>query len=830
MTRSKRWLATGAALLLSGMAFADNDAARVAFNIEPQPIRAALEKFADQTGLQVVLRDEDLPAGAVMTPRVVGDLSAQQALQQLLMGTELRYEFVNARTIRISTPRDGALEKGAYTRPSEGFLRVAQTESQAHLPSGAASAAGKEETSSPRLEEVTVVGVRELGYNSRTQSSALFGEQSILDTPFQVTAFPIELLQDQQVRTLFHVAKNDASTGTGNNSGGVGFYDSVSIRGFTLANESGYYREGSLFPNNAQMPFENKAAVEIVKGLTALRYGFTAPGGIVNYVLKRPTETPYRFMDVFGDSNGGYGVHLDLGGKISDDIGVRFNAVRAHEEQFIRGVDGKREMVSMFLTWTPTDQLLVEADAEYQYRDTELGQNIDFDAFDPNQFSHDEIRAFLKRIDRRVYVGEEYTRYPTRTFMGSVRMTYELSPDWKLRLAAQKAQVWRNHSQFYWVGGSMQTNGDYDVYLWRAPDQEFSPLTLEASLNGTFMTGSVKHELVVGAMQMEHPNYFPAAGGFVLAGTKNIFDPSVHIDNPNPAVGDSMLMERLNQFAVFATDYMHLTDSLNLFAGVRYSKPKFETFYGPDHTRDWLYDESAVTPSGGIIFKPRSNVSIYASYAEGLEVGGQAPVGTENVGQVMSPLKSKQYELGVKADLVDGATFSAAVFEIDKGLELVDNNNYYVQDGRQVHRGVEAMLAGQLTPDLRLVSSALYLDAELKKTAGGALDGKQPFNVPKFKASLYANWRLPIPAELSVNAGAFYSGKRFVDTANTFAIDGYVRFDAGLIYGFPLGQTQAKLRLIVENLTDKNYFSGTQQGFLMYGEPRTFRMSLSASY
>lgn len=815
---------------------AQNDT-RIAFNIEAQSLEDALNRFAQQTGLQVLFQSAMVQKQTA--PRVTGMLTPTAALQTLLSVSGLRYEFVNARTVTITTPT------ASQVTTTSRALEINHASTRQYLAQNVAasgqSSAGRTNSSEADLERnpdssrdrqeiemVTVVGERELGYSSRKQSSALFGEQDVLDTPFQVSVFPIELLQDQQVRTLFDVSKNDASTGTAAASGGTGFFDTVSVRGFPIQNASGYYREGLVFANNAQMPFENKAAVEIVKGLSALRYGFTAPGGIVNYVLKRPTQQPYRFVDAFGDSNGGYGVHVDVGGQISDDIGIRFNTVAAREDQFVDGVGGERQMISMFMTWTPSDRVLVEADAEYQNRDTTLGQSLRLSNFN-SSMSHQQIHEFLDRVDRRAYVGENWTKYPTRTFIGSLRLAYELTPNWKFKLSAQRAEVWRSQTGFYIGANSLMANGDYNVNLWHAPDQNFTPLSVEAAFQGTVQTGPVSHEMVVGAMQLDHPYRYPTSS-FVGIGAKNIFDPSIHLNNPNPAVGASVLKESLNQVAVFATDYMRITDRLNLFAGVRYTKPRFQTFFGPNDSRDMLYEETAVTPSGGIVFKPRPNISLYASYAEGMEKGGTAPLGTVNALQTLPSLMSRQYEAGVKAELFDGATLSAAVFEIDKALELIDGSNRYVQDGRQVHRGVEATLAGQLTSGLRLVSSLQYLDARLEKTANRALDGNQPFNVPKFKGSAYASWRLPVEPNLSVNLGAFYSSKRFVDEANTFSIDDYLRLDAGLRYGFAFGNTNATLRLIVENLTDKNYFSGTSFGYLLYGEPRTVRLSLSASY
>lgn len=97
-----------------------------------------------------------------------------------------------------------------------------------------------------------------------------------------------------------------------------------------------------------QSPIENKAAVEIIKGPAAIRYGFTAPGGIVNYVLKRPTARPYTFVQTHGDSNGSIGIQGDFGGTINEKFGYRINVLIAEKATFVDDVAGPQQFLSTF--------------------------------------------------------------------------------------------------------------------------------------------------------------------------------------------------------------------------------------------------------------------------------------------------------------------------------------------------------------------------------------------------------------------------------------------------------------------------------------------------
>jgi len=203
--------------------------------------------------------------------------------------------------------------------------------------------AQKEREDARRAQDIVVTGMREQGYTSRSQSGGTFGESDTLDTPFSVTVIPQELLIDQQVRSLGDIVRNDPSTLV---SSPPGFNDTINVRGYNLDNSSSYRREGLIFQNQVQSPFENKAAVEIIKGPTSVRYGFTPPGGVINYVLKRPTTEPYRFLQAFGDSNGSYGAHFDIGGPLGDGFGIRLNAVAAREATYFDGVSGPRVLLA----------------------------------------------------------------------------------------------------------------------------------------------------------------------------------------------------------------------------------------------------------------------------------------------------------------------------------------------------------------------------------------------------------------------------------------------------------------------------------------------------
>src|SRR5688572_9101757 len=92
-----------AATLAFGVGATDRDA-EMALNIPSQPIGDALNEFGRQSGLHVVIYS-GLGKGMISRP-LSGSFSTQAALDTLLAGTNLRYEYLDASTVAILAKED----------------------------------------------------------------------------------------------------------------------------------------------------------------------------------------------------------------------------------------------------------------------------------------------------------------------------------------------------------------------------------------------------------------------------------------------------------------------------------------------------------------------------------------------------------------------------------------------------------------------------------------------------------------------------------------------------------------------------------------------------
>ena len=684
------------------------------------------------------------------------------------------------------------------------------------------------------LKEVVILADREVGYVATKQSGATFGSRDLVDIPLSVTAITQEVLIDQQVRQLGDLVRNDPSVLVTNP---LGLNETISIRGYALDNSSSYRRENLIFQNQAQSPFENKAAVEIIKGPAAIRYGFTPPGGIVNYVLKRPTDEAYTFLQMFGDSNGSIGVHGDFGGQINKKFGYRINAVVAREATFVDDVAGPRQLFSAFFEWEPLENLRIDIEAEYQYRELESQATIRTNSFHES-VTPEQRRQLIEDFDRTTFIGQEWGIYPTRSFINSLGISYQISENWSFQARMQHMNLIRDQRDGRIAPGTLQSNGDFEVTTFFDPAQVRDPFSTEGFINGSFTTFGLEHNLSFGGAYSRNPLSFSSAGGntSVTIGLSNIFNPVQHDfpgtgDVPTPTSGLTRNSIIFTQHAFFATDFIKVANSLELLAGVRYTNQRNEDVFNPSNTLQTSYEDDIIVPNFGIIYTPIENWNIYGSYSLGITNGVQVPVDAANFEEdlFLDPVETEQFEFGLKAEVFKEGLLTVAYFDVDQPLALLDDNNIFRYGGSQKHRGVEVTLAGQISDAARVIIGGLYLDAEIDNPAEPVLNGKRPASIPEFQANLFVDYRLPVDG-LDVNAGLYYTGDRFADDPNTFEVDGYTRLDLGARYRFNIQNAKMTARLNVRNVTDADFVEGLAFGLFAFGAPTTAIFSLTAEF
>lgn len=231
-----------------------------------------------------------------------------------------------------------------------------------------------------------------------------------------------------------------------------------------------------------------------------------------------------------------------------------------------------------------------------------------------------------------------------------------------------------------------------------------------------------------------------------------------------------------------------------------------------------------------------SNERACVSYMESLESGIKVPEhytlngiqkDVVNEGEVLDPLASQQYEIGAKTK-IGHIALDAALFRIEKSLQYYDLRNpdaiRYVQDGLQVHQGIELTATGNLTDNLNLIGGFTWLDPEVKEQSQNPeYESKAPTDVAEQIVKARLEYQLPFIRNLSLSAAANYNGSSYGDLLNEDKVPSYTLFDIGARYQTEWTGKLVTFRADLHNLTNEHYWNGFNGTRI--GDPRTFMVS-----
>ncbi|NNG22139.1 TonB-dependent siderophore receptor [Telluria aromaticivorans] len=654
-----------------------------------------------------------------------------------------------------------------------------------------------------------------------------FSDAPLLDTPAAISALTRTQMQDLSIRNVTDAARFDASVGDAYNA--VGYAEQFSIRGFALDNATSYRKDGIAIPADTQIPLENKERIETLRGLAGLQAGVAAPGGMVDFVTKRPTSAPLRSALVEVSERGTLHGSVDLGGRFEDRrFGYRINAAFEDLKSYVRGADGERQFASFAFDWQLTPDALLQLDVDHQRRSQITAPGY--------QLIRNE--TLPTGVSPKTLLNKQAWTRPVESDSSNLglRFEYRINPDWTFTANANKHWFKRDDYTAFPYGCSNEgegyypgycSNGDYDVYDYQSVGERKTPWGAQAMLQGRFATGAVRHALTVGAAMSERHDSF---GEYVYdyAGYSNIYDNLLVDPAPgNPTTGPVLARRSDVERSLFVQDLATLSNAFTLHTGLRYVKLKRDELAEIGQPRVQAND-SFVLPSVALVFKPARDWSVYGSLSHGLQHGGIAEMGTTNENTALAPSRSKQAELGVKGIVNNATMVSAALFDIKQGLEYVNAAGTFVRAGEQRHRGVELAAQGKLGADLNYSLSLMALDAKQTGTGDASVEGKRVTNVPEFRSTAWVEYAVPALAGLKVDALWQYSGSKAFDAANRAVVPGYHVAGLGASYALKFGGMNTVLRARVDNVFDKFYWRDVTQslgGYLLPGAPRTFRLS-----
>ncbi len=678
------------------------------------------------------------------------------------------------------------------------------------------------------------------GYRADSVQLGSFGNAPLQDTPAAVTVITRDQLDDRQPRTLSELARSDASLG--DNYAPVGYYQDVAIRGFVLDPATGFRLNDLTIAGEQLTPLEDKQQVEILKGLAGLEAGVIAPGGLVNFVSKRPADV--RSATLGTDSHGSRYAAVDMGGWLNSGFGLRLNAAHEDMHSYVQHADGRRSFFSLAADWNLTPNATLQLDTDYQSsgQRSVSGYQLLGGSQIPAQASRTRLLGFQPWAQP---VGIHASN-------STARFHYRFSDDWNARVSAGHSHsviddnVAFAYGCFYspdcasgvTPGNFFAPNGDYDIYDFRSPDDTRQNDEVRATLEGRFRTGTVGHELTLGVSGFRR-TVDRRAEVYEYVGTANINQAEPPLFAPSPSQpGASARRLTSWQHTGFALDRIRLGEQWQVLAGARFVR-LHERAYDDAGTLERDTRLGRTLPQAALMYQPTAAVTTYLSYAESLFLGAEAPWWTSNGGTLLAPVLSRQVEAGVKFAASDALDLTAALYRIRQPYQFAHPDSSpagftFVQRGQQVHAGLELGAAGRLSENLRLTASANLIQARAHDTGTPAYEGHQVVNVPRLRTAVYLDYRLPFAVDLAVLGGWRHASANPATPEGNVRVPAYDVFDAGLRYTSQWHGHALTWHLNVDNVFNRFYWRDTGSAYgdsyLFPGAPRLARLSLKAEF
>jgi len=701
--------------------------------------------------------------------------------------------------------------------------------------------------SDDNMQEIVVTGEKANRFGTDTVQSGSFRNAKILDVPMTVSVIPSAMLQSQQAIDLIDAVRNTA--GVSSSGVGPGSYNNLTIRGITVDTRSSYKMDGKLnILSSTAFPLEDKDRVEVLKGASAIYYGFSPPSGIVNFVMKRPTPQFYAQVRGYGDSFGTKGGQVDVGNTMGI-FGFRINALAAHQDTGIALATGSRKMVSGTFDLKPTSKLTISTDLEYFNRNV-----VDAATFIiPNGVA---VIPSLSYLDPANNIGGlSWTNNKTDEINTLVKATYKFNRDWdftahygrsyltRLRynpgfLPGRGATASATPTTAQYLAALDPTNAAFGNgvirYGTKIQNAEYENIDYSAELHGKITTGAISNSILVGASR----SLRSLAGSPATPRTtvfSNFINP-VALANPVATVDVLPVASHIDDRGVYGFDDLAYKDLIHLTGGVRVSK----------YSNDGSTNASAKTPyqtsptawSGGAVVKPAIWASVYGTYIQGLEENAIASNNVDNALTSFAPIHSTLYEGGVKLEPRKNLLVQLAYFDIKRQGAYNERNIpgtttlHGYGDATQTYRGFEGSVGGYVTRDLAINATVTFLKARTFQADNPASLHTQPSGTPKQTWSISGEYALSwFTPGLKVSAGAYHTSALPVDDTNNVFTPAFTTFDIGASYDIAVGAHHVIARVNGQNITGKRYWAAVGAGTLAESLPGGIvKFSLAFTY
>ncbi|MEO7116103.1 MAG: TonB-dependent siderophore receptor [Caldimonas sp.] len=695
--------------------------------------------------------------------------------------------------------------------------------------------------------QTTLAPVKITGKAPVPATVAGWGDTPIDQAPLAATTVDATQIRDAGSRRLSDLTRFDPSVSPAYDT--EGYIDYFTLRGFVVDNRFNFRRDGLPINAETSIPLENKARVDILKGISGLQAGTSAPGGLVDLVVKRPLDVPLRSAFIEWRQRGSVVGSVDLSQRFGaeDAFGVRLNAGAEHIDPIVRNARGDRKVLALAGDWRVSTRTLVEAEMETSHRSQ------------PSVPGFSLLGNTVPAVpDPKLSLNNQTWSLPVvfDATTASVRITQQLGETWRV-VVQGLVQRLRTDDRIAFPFGCTDPNpppdgtyyadrycpnGTFDLYDFRSENERRRSSTLDVSLHGSATTGSLVHELGFGAQRTVVRNTFQDQI-YNFAGTGNIDGTLMTPAAVTPTSPQTDRGEHSNELSL--RDSIAFGQGTTAWLGVRHTRLSRSTSPTSGTEPPTSFGQSFTTPFTALSQALAPGQIVYASWGRGVEsdVAPNVPLDASamppvprytNAGQALPAARSRQYEIGLKGG-AGRAEWTAAAFDIRRPLfgdigECGPAQCTRGLIGNQRHKGIEGSLAWR-DGAWGVRAGGQWLHARMETPDDPTSDGHQPPNVPARTARLQADYQPASLRSLRLLAAGTYESARAVLPENTVQIPSVTKFDIGARYEVKSsGGPTWTLRAGIDNLFDRRAWRESpyqfSHAYLFPLEPRTLRVSL----
>ena len=615
------------------------------------------------------------------------------------------------------------------------------------------------------LKEVIVTANKE-----KKVVSALRSGLKPMDTPQSVQVIGAEIIEQQQAIRLSEVIKNANGIYVGSARGGA--QESFFSRGYDMS-ANNMFKNGFRYNAGSIPEVSGLEKVEFLKGGSALLYGNVAPGGILNLVTKTPSFKSGGEITMQAGSYSYYKPSIDFYGPLNKHIAYRFNASYENSESFRDYVKNERIYINPSFLFKVSDKTQITVQGDYLSADwtPDFGTGI--------------IGKTILDLPRNTYYGALWSTGKTKSSSASVLVNHDFNNNWKLSFNSSFQSYNRTQKSTAQLN-SIDANGNWKRGLTQADASE-KIFGDQLNLQGTFNTGSIKHQIFTG-VDYENSMAPSYTFGFYANpnGTKaltteataiNLFNydySTQSLTSPYSTRRTQLATTDTQRFGVYAQDLISITDYVKVLAGLRWSWQESEVttskevigkVNGVDTITTTLDNATATTgtknlnraysPKAGLVIQPNKDLSLFASYSNSFTPNSGTTVDL----QPLDPSIIDQFEVGIKKDFWKGIlSTNVTAYQISNnnlaqtvlfaadGVTPNVNTNLKELVGGTKGKGIEIDVTAKPTLGLNIIAGYSFNETKISKssgTSGSLVIGDILARTPKHTANLSFFYKLP---------------------------------------------------------------------------------------